>query len=87
MIFTDWDVSLASSDRIGAEGGFPVLYRLSFDLYQDDGMSRILVAFMKRIVRNFVSQTEALDGAILWYALRFIADEQMLKITAAIYNY
>lgn len=50
-------------------------------------MSGILVPFVKQIVGYFVFQTEVLHGLPLGHRLRFVTDEQMLKITAAIHVY
>lgn len=50
-------------------------------------MSGILVPFVKQIVGYFVFQTEVLDGLTLRHRLRFVTDEQMLKIAAAIHAY
>ena len=47
-------------------------------------MSGILVPFLKQIVGNFVFKTKVLDGLPLRHCLRFVTDEQMLKIAAAI---
>lgn len=46
-------------------------------------MSGILVPFVKQIVGYFVFQTEVPDGLPLWYRLRLVTDEQILKIAAA----
>ena len=41
---------------------------------------------MKQIVRNFVFQTESLDGLTLRYDLRLIADKKPFENTAAIHT-
>lgn len=50
-------------------------------------MSGILVPFLKQIVGDFVFKTKVLDGLPLRHCLRFVTDEQMLKIAAAIHYY
>ena len=64
-----------------------LIHRFSFHLYRDNVMSGILIPFVKQIVGYFVSQTEVLDGLTLRHSLRFVTDEQMLKIAAAIHLY
>ena len=60
---------------------------LSFYLYRNNVMSGILVPFLKQIVGDFVYKTKVLDGLPLRHCLRFVTDEQMLKIAAAIHYY
>lgn len=50
-------------------------------------MSGMLVPFVKQIVGYSAFQTEVLHGLTLRQRLRFVADEQILKITAAIHVY
>ena len=58
-----------------------------FFLYRNNVMSGILVPFLKQIVGDFVFKTKVLDGLPLRHCLRFVTDEQMLKIAAAIHYY
>ncbi|WP_174646872.1 hypothetical protein [Bacteroides sp. Marseille-P8574] len=67
---------------------FPVLAPLLALLpIPEHVMSGILVPFLKQIVGNFVFKTKVLDGLPLRHCLRFVTDEQMLKIAAAIHYY
>ena len=67
--------------------GWKLKDSFSFYLYRDNAMSGILVPFVKQIVGYFVFQTEVLDRLSLRHCLRFVTDEQMLKIAAAIHLY
>ena len=60
---------------------------MTYDMYRNYLMARILVPFMKQIVRNFIFQTERLNGLTFWHGLRFITDKKPLEITAAIHSF
>ena len=61
--------------------------QLSFNLYRYYLMSYVLIPFMKEIVEYLVFKTEILNGLSLWHCFRLVANEQPLKITAAIHTY
>ena len=57
------------------------------NLYRNDMISVIFVSFLKQVVGYFVFQTEGLDRLAFRKTFRLVANEQMLKVTAAIHNF
>lgn len=89
MIFARREWWMVSMNGAAAEKSFPVscFACLSIYMYRNNLMLGILVLFVKQFVGYFVCQTEVLNGLPLRYRFRFVTDEQMLKIAAAIYAY